>query len=124
MVANGDGPRDHPAIKHLNLPPLGNPGRAAPLLTKTLLFIGEGSSAMSTNGPRLPPGMPPTISPGAGGNGFTALDKATGATLWRMQLPAGTTGAPITYAYQGKQYIVVAVGDDRHLPEWIALGLP
>ena len=23
-VANGDGPRDHPALKNLNLPPLGN----------------------------------------------------------------------------------------------------
>ena len=42
MTPNGDGPRDHPAIRHLNLPPLGVPGRAAPLLTKTLLFVGEG----------------------------------------------------------------------------------
>ena len=57
MVANGDGPRNHPAIKHLNLPPLGNPGRAAPLVTKTLLFVGAGSPAMAGNGPRLPPGM-------------------------------------------------------------------
>ena len=31
-VANGDGPRDHPAIRHLNLPKLGNPGRASPLI--------------------------------------------------------------------------------------------
>jgi len=124
MVANGDGPRDNPAIKHLNLPPLGNPGRSAPLVTRTLLFIGEGSPAMAGNGPRLPAGMPATISPGYGGNGFKALDKATGATLWRTELPAGTTGAPITYLAQGKQYIVLAVGDGQHAPEWIALGLP
>ncbi|HEY3160806.1 MAG TPA: PQQ-binding-like beta-propeller repeat protein [Vicinamibacterales bacterium] len=124
MVANGDGPRNHPAIKHLNLPPLGNPGRAAPLVTKTLLFIGEGSTAMANNGARLPAGMPQEISPGWGGSGFKALDKSTGATLWRTELPAGTTGAPITYVHQGKQYIVVAVGDQAHEPEWIALGLP
>ncbi len=31
MVPNGDGPRDHPALKPLNLPPLGQMGRAAPL---------------------------------------------------------------------------------------------
>lgn len=124
MVANGDGPRDHPAIKHLNLPPLGNPGRPAPLLTKTLLFIGEGSIAMANHGSRLPPGMPRTISPGYGGNGFKALDKVTGETLWRIELPAGTTGAPITYMHQGKQYVVVAVGDEDHRPEWVALGLP
>jgi quinoprotein glucose dehydrogenase len=124
MVANGDGPRNNPAIKHLNLPPLGNPGRAAPLVTKTLLFIGDGSPAMANNGPRLPPGMPPEISPGYGGRGFKALDKATGATLWSTELPAGTTGAPMTYMHNGKQYIVVAVGDANRGAEWIALTLP
>ena len=46
MVANGDGPRDHPLLKDLHLPPLGVPNRPAPLLTKTLLFIGEGSDAV------------------------------------------------------------------------------
>src|SRR4030095_1586949 len=40
-VANGDGPRHHPALKHLNLPPLGHPARPTPLVTKTLLFLGE-----------------------------------------------------------------------------------
>ena len=124
MVANGDGPRDHPAIRHLNLPPLGNPGRAAPLLTKTLLFIGEGSPIMASLGPRLPQGMPPSIAAGSGGNGFKALDKTTGEMLWRIELPAGTTGAPMTYMFRDKQYIVVAVGDNDHPPEWVALGLP
>ena len=41
-VANGDGPRDHPALKNLNLPPLGQPGRVGPLVTKGLVFMGEG----------------------------------------------------------------------------------
>jgi len=79
---------------------------------------------MANNGARLPAGMPQEISPGWGGSGFKALDKSTGATLWRTELPAGTTGAPITYLHQGKQYVVVAVGDQAHEPEWIALGLP
>ena len=124
MVANGDGPRDHPAIRQLNLPPLGNAGRAAPLATKTLLFIGEGSPIMAAAGPRLPPGMPQTIAPGYGGDGFRALDKETGRLLSRIALPAGTTGAPMTYMFQGKQYIVVAVGDVKHPAEWVALALP
>ena len=34
-AANGNGPRDHPAIKHLNLPPLGQGGRVSPLVTRT-----------------------------------------------------------------------------------------
>lgn len=124
MVTNGDGPREHPAIKHLNLPPLGNPGRPAPVLTKTLLFLGEGSPIMAASGSRLPPGMPVSIAAGYGGNGFKALDKATGQTLWRMALPAGTTGAPITYMFEGKQYIVVAIGEAEHPAEFVALALP
>ena len=124
MVANGDGPRNHPAIRHLNLPPLGNPGRPAPVLTRALLFIGEGSPAMAAGPPRRPPDMPAEIAPGYGGDGFKALDKRTGETLWRMSLPAGTTGAPITYMFDGKQYIVVAIGDDDTPAEYVALGLP
>ena len=46
MAANGDGPRNHPLLKELHLPPLGIPNRAAPLLTRTLLFLGEGSDAV------------------------------------------------------------------------------
>ncbi|MQA30856.1 MAG: PQQ-binding-like beta-propeller repeat protein [Luteitalea sp.] len=124
MVPNGDGPRDHPAIKHLNLPPLGNAGRAAPVLTKTLLFIGEGSPIMAASGSRLPPGMPVTIAPGYGGNGFKALDKATGETLFRLELPSGTTGAPVTYMFQGKQYIVVAIGGVETPAQYVAMALP
>src|SRR5687768_3813717 len=47
MRPNGDGQRFHPLLKDLNLPPLGYPNRPAPLLTKTLLFLSEGSDAIS-----------------------------------------------------------------------------
>ena len=67
MVPNGEGPRDHPLLKPLNLPPLGNPGRASPLVTKTLLFVGEGDPVMSALGSRLRPEMPASLAPGAGG---------------------------------------------------------
>lgn len=123
QVANGDGPRDNPAIAHLKLGPLGNPGHAAPLVTKTLLFVGEGSDAM-VGAPRIPPGMPFDTAPNYGEPWFRAYDKATGAVLAEIELPAGTTGAPITYLHQGKQYIVVAIGGRDAEPEWIALALP
>jgi quinoprotein glucose dehydrogenase len=123
-VANGDGPRDHPLLKDLNLPPLGNPGRSAPLVTRTLLFVGEGDPIMVRAGPRLPPEMPISIAPGAGGKKFRAYDKATGAILWETELPAGTTGAPMTYMFEGKQYIIVPIGSMDHAPEWVALSLP
>ena len=112
MAPNGDGPRDHPRLRHLNLPPLGQQGRAAPLLTKTLLFIGEGD--------------PIIISTpwGGGGNKFRAYDKATGSVVWETEFAAGTTGAPMSYLWNGKQYIVVAIGGEDHPAEWVALGLP
>jgi quinoprotein glucose dehydrogenase len=112
MVANGDGPRNHPAIKHLNLPPLGQAVRAAPLVTKTLLFVTEGDQVNV----RTPPS--------GGGNKIRAFDKATGQAVWEMALDAGSTGTLMTYLHQGKQYVVVAIGGFEHPAEFIALALP
>jgi quinoprotein glucose dehydrogenase len=123
QVPNGEGPRNHPAIRHLNLPPLGNPGRAAPLLTKTLLFVGEGSPAMMVPS-RIQPGQPNETAPSYAEPYFRAYDKATGEIVAEMRLPAGTTGAPITYMHAGKQYIVVAIGGLDEPPEFVALSLP
>lgn len=114
MRPNGDGPRFHPLLKDLNLPPLGYPNRPAPLLTKTLLFLGEGSDAISgTAG-----------ADWTWGKKFRAYDKATGGVIWEMELPSGTTAGPMTYEVKGKQYIVVAVGARNHPSEYIALSLP
>jgi quinoprotein glucose dehydrogenase len=111
-VANGDGLRNHPAFKGLKLPPLGTPGRLAALVTKTFVFMGEGSD----NGVGVPPG--------GGGRMFRAFEKKTGKIAWEMELPAGTSGAPMTYLLNGKQYIVVAIGG-RNIPgELVALALP
>jgi quinoprotein glucose dehydrogenase len=112
QVANGDGPRNHPELAHLSLPPLGQPGRATPLLTKTLLFVSEGGSINV----RTPPG--------GGGNMFRAYDKVTGEVVWETALDAGTTGAAMTYMHDGKQYIVVAIGSSDHGAEFVALSLP
>jgi quinoprotein glucose dehydrogenase len=113
MAADGDGPRNHPRLKSLNLPMLGVMNRPAPLVTKTLLFLGEGSDAISTEpGPR------------SWGKKFRAYDKATGQVISEMELPSGTTGGPMTYIYKGKQYILVAVGSKKDVPELVALGLP
>ncbi len=123
-VANGNGPRDHPLLKPLNLPPLGNTGRSAPLLTKSLLFVGEGDPIMTGDPRRIPESMPPSLAPGAGDRKFRAFDKATGRVVWETDLPAGTTGAPMTYQVNGKQFIVLAVGLQQHPAEYIALSLP
>ena len=126
-VANGDGPRDHPLLRDLDLPPLGIPNRPAPLVTKSLLFVGEGSDAVVGT---VPGGGGAYDGPDTGydeswrwGTLFRAYDKSSGITVFEIDLAAGTTGAPMTYMHEGKQYIVVAVSSRATDPEWIALGL-
>ena len=126
-VANGDGPRDHPLLRDLDLPPLGIPNRPAPLVTKSLLFVGEGSDAVIGT---VPGGGNAYDGPATAydeswrwGTLFRAYDKSSGNTVFEIDLSAGTTGAPMTYMHEGKQYIVVAVSSRATEPEWIALGL-
>ena len=125
MTPNGDGPRNHPLLKPLNLPPLGSPGRSAPLVTKTLLFLGEGDPVMAALGSRLRPEMPASLAPGYGGRKFRALNKATGAIVWETELPSGVTGAPMSYMFEGKQYILAATGSrEPQGAGFVALSLP
>lgn len=123
MVPNGEGPRNHPAIAHLNLGKLGVPGRAVPLLTKNLLFLGEGRTNLTRDG-RIPPDMPTEIAMNSGGPMFRAYDKTNGDVIWEVELEAGTTGAPVSYLHEGRQFIVVAIGDREHNPELVAFALP
>ena len=44
MTPNGVGPKGHPALKDLDLPPLLGGGRGNPLLTKSLLFVTQNPS--------------------------------------------------------------------------------
>ena len=90
------------------MPKTGSTGRAALLLvTKTLLFAGEGYNGQPF---------------------FRALDKKTGETIWETQTPVGPpTGVPMTYLYRGKQYVVVAVEGDlatRTASQLVAYALP
>ena len=111
-VPNGDGPRNHPAIAHLKLGPLGNASRSAVIATKTLLF--------ATVGDQINVGTPPDF----GGRQFSAFDKTTGELVWTTQLEAGATGAPMTYLHRGKQYVVFAIGSQPHAAEFVAFALP
>ncbi|MFT6433610.1 MAG: quinoprotein glucose dehydrogenase [Candidatus Azotimanducaceae bacterium] len=42
-----------------------------------------------------------------------AFDISNGAELWRGRLPAGGQATPMTYAINGKQYVVIAAGGHR-----------
>ena len=106
MQPNGDGDRfrNHPALRDLDLPPLGGEGHGGPLLTTTLL-ISALSAGGSDGGPRL-----------------VARDKASGAIVGSFDLPAGAIGTPMTYLHEGTQYIALTIGGE--VPELIALSLP
>lgn len=56
-----------------------------------------------------------------------AFDQRTGKVVWQYQLPAGGFATPITYAMNGKQYIVIAAGGARGLKpggSYVAFALP
>ena len=112
QIANGDSLSEHPDLDELDLPTLGIASRPAALLTRTLLFIGVGSNNHGGTQPNM------------WGTAFRAYDKFTGEEVWRTDLPSGTTGAPMSYMHDGRQYIVVAVGSFGDAPELVALALP
>jgi quinoprotein glucose dehydrogenase len=114
MVPNGQAPdyvRNHPALAGIDLSGAGNPERAPLLVTKTLLFAGDGPGLFSSG-------------PQGGGKKFRALDKKTGKTMFEMELPGNETGLPMTFMHGGKQFIVVAVGARNFPAELVALALP
>jgi quinoprotein glucose dehydrogenase len=94
-------------------------------VTKTLLFLGEGDPVMAALGSRLRPEMPASLAPGFGGRTYRAFDKATGTVLWEIELPSGVTGAPMSYMFEGKQFIVAAIGStEPGGAGFVALSLP
>ncbi len=96
QIPIGDGPRNHPLLAPLNLGPLGG-GRGYVLATKTLLFL---AARGGRRGGETAAAEPPTLQ---------AIDKASGQVIWKTELPRPPS-SPMTYTYQGKQYIAMAVG--------------
>jgi quinoprotein glucose dehydrogenase len=112
MVPNANSPdwiKNNPALKGIDIPPTGLPDRVGMLITKSLLFGGEGAGLYGSDG--------------GGGNTFRSYDKTTGKLIAELELPANQCGMPMTYMINGKQYIVVAVGAVGHPGELVALSL-
>jgi quinoprotein glucose dehydrogenase len=106
-----DNIKNHPALKGMNLPRTGQPGRTfiGVLTTKTLLIAGDGGVHTNEAGKRVAL--------------LRAYDKLTGADIGAVEMPAKQTGSPMTYQIDGKQYIVLAVsGNDG--AELLAYALP
>ncbi len=108
--------REHPDLQGLGLDfsTMGQNARVGALITRTLLFMGEGGGVRGGVASRY----------GAGGPTFRAYDKRTGAVVAEIALPANPTGGPMSYLVDGKQYIVVAAATLETPAELIALSLP
>ena len=102
--------QNHPALQGLGLD-FSKMGRwdikPSPLLMADLVFLGESGN----------------ITDGTGGPMFRAYDKKTGKAVWEKELPGFVTGAPMTYRYNGRQVIVVAVSTRGKPAELIALAV-
>ena len=103
--------RNHPALKGLNLPRLGQPGRTfiGVLTTKTLVVAGEGGVHTNDAGKRVAL--------------LRAYDKRTGEDVGAVEMPAKQTGSPMSYQINGRQYIVLAVSGPEGA-ELLAYALP
>ena len=106
QVANADTPEsitNHPALEGVTIPRTGIATRSGLLLTKTLLFVGEGV------------GGSPTLR---------ALDKQTGEIVAEIELPNTQTVVPMTYEHNGKQYIAMVISGSGTPAEIVAYALP
>jgi quinoprotein glucose dehydrogenase len=107
QIPNGDTPpavKNNPALKGLTIPKTGSGSQAGLLVTKTMLFAGEGANGQPF---------------------FHAYDKATGAEIWQTPIPGPQTSLPMTYLHQGRQYVVVGVrGPTGSGAQLMAFALP
>src|SRR5256885_2079700 len=98
QVPHGETPdavRNHEMLKGMTIPRTGQPGfLVGTLVTKTLVIAGDPQVTTLATRPR--------------GAMLRAYDKATGAEVGSVLLPAAVSGSPMTYAVNGKQYIVTA----------------
>src|SRR5207302_475554 len=99
QVPHGDTPdniRNHPALKGLTIPKTGQAGTSGVglMVTKTLVVMGDPQVTTTPEHPR--------------GAMLRAYDKSTGRQVGAIWMPAQQSGSPMTYAVDGKQYIIVA----------------
>src|SRR5262245_8224796 len=113
QVPHGDTPdvvRNHPLLKGKDIPKTGQNGAVGPVVTKTLVIMGDPQVSTAQGRPR--------------GAMLRAYDKATGKEVGAIYMPAQQSGSPMTYMLNGKQYIIVAVSGGPYSGEYIAYALP
>jgi quinoprotein glucose dehydrogenase len=113
QVPHGETPdaiRNHPALKGMTIPRTGQNGAVGLVVTKSLVIMGDPQVTTTPEHPR--------------GAMLRAYDKVTGKEVGAVLMPAAQSGSPMTYAVNGKQYIIVAVSGGNYSGEYIAFSLP
>ena len=113
QIPHGETPdfvRHHPALAGLDIPRTGRTGAPGVLVTKTLVISGEMGYFRTPSGRR--------------GAMLRAYDKASGAEVGAVYMPAPQSGSPMTYMHDGRQYLVVAVSGGNYSGELLAFRLP
>ena len=105
-----DNLRNHPALKGLNIPRTGRAGQIGTRVARTLVIAGDAGVATQPSGGR--------------GAMLRAYDKATGREVGSVFMPAPQTGGPMSYMWNGRQYIVVAIAGGSYSGEFVAFRLP
>jgi quinoprotein glucose dehydrogenase len=113
QVAHGDTPdeiKNNPALKGLNIPKTGQAGNVGEVITKSLVVLGDPAYSTQPGHPR--------------GAYLRAYDQKTGDQVGAVYMPAPQSGSPMTYSYDGKQYIMVAVSGGNYSGDYLAYALP
>ncbi len=123
MSPLGEGPRNHPRLKDLNLPPLGDflDGESV-MVTKTLLFATVWRRDRLTGLP-LVPLWAPHGDPAALKKLLYVFDKATGRQVHVFEIDGASAATPMTYMHRGRQYLVIGVGANEEAA-LVAFALP
>ncbi|HVS63254.1 MAG TPA: pyrroloquinoline quinone-dependent dehydrogenase [Thermoanaerobaculia bacterium] len=87
-VALGSPPADHPLALHPDVATFGLPNAGGPMVTAgELVFIAATREKL-----------------------LRAFDLESGRELWRGELPYAGIATPMTYTWEGRQYVVIAAG--------------
>ena len=105
-----DAVRNHPALAGLTIPRTGQGAAAGALVTRTLVIAGDPQATVTPRHPR--------------GAMLRAYDKQSGKEVGTVFMAAPQSGTPMTYAVNGRQYIVVAISGGAYSGEYVAFRLP
>jgi quinoprotein glucose dehydrogenase len=112
-AAVGNGPRNHPLLKDLQLPPLGDAVDGLSVLaTRDVVFVTTWRRQRGDGRP-LVPAWQPWGDPDAGRKILYAFDKRSGTLLREFELDGFAAAAPMTYLHRGRQYLAMSVGGNE-----------